>query len=158
MPDLLAGSKVKAIDTPPTVSDSQADLFTFTATTYGVAVTSGTYADCGVAFVAPTTGRVIVKTIGFLRASAAGLGALVAPVIREGATVGSGTVVVAANDMNAIQANGTGSNTDGCRLGAEALIEGLTPGGIYNVRLEHRVNGSGIGTATRRTVIVAPAT
>lgn len=158
MPDLLAGTKVKAIDTPPTVSDSQTGLFTFTSTTYGVSVTSGTYADCGVAFVAPTTGRVLVKTVGFVRASVAGSGSIVAPVIREGATVGSGTVVVPADDMNGIQANGTGSNTDGCRCSAEALIEGLTPGGVYNVRLEHRVNGSGAGSATRRTVIVAPAT
>src|SRR5690606_22742762 len=149
MPDLLAGTKVKAIDTPPTVSDSQTGLFTFTSTTYGVSVTSGTYADCGVAFVAPTTGRVIVKTIGFLRASTAGGASIVAPVIREGATVGSGTVVVPADDMNGIQANGTGSNTDGCRLGADALIEGLTPGGVYNVRLEHRANGSTTATATR---------
>src|SRR5690606_2822805 len=158
MPDLLAGTKVKAIDTPPTVSDSQTGLFTFTSTTYGVSVTSGTYADCGVAFVAPTTGRVLVKLAGYVRSSAANSAALVAPVIREGATVGSGTVVVSGSDLNSIQVSGSGSNTDGHRVGAEALIEGLTPGAIYNVRLEHRVSGSTTGTVTRRTVIVAPAT
>ena len=157
MSDLNAGSKVKGLDTPPTVQDSQSGTYSFTNTSYGVSVSSGTYADCGVVFIAPTTGRVIVKLAAFLRNSTAAQGANIAPVVRTGGTIGSGSTVLAAADATSVQMNGNGSNTDGGRTGVEVLVEGLTPGDEYNVRLEHRVTAN-TGLTTRRSVIVAPAT
>lgn len=152
MPDLLAGTTVKALDTPPTVSDFEGGNFSFTATTYGVATTAGTYADCGVAFTACTTGRAFIHYSAAMVNSGANT-VRIAPVVRTGSTVGSGTVHTSASDDNAILVTGT----DSTRTGVAVLISGLTPGDAYNVRLEHRVGG-GTGTAERRTVIVQPAT
>src|SRR5262245_11900447 len=107
MPDLLAGTTVNALDTPPTVNDLETGVFTFTITTYGVATSGGTYADCGVAFVGPTSGRVVLKWRSTLTNSGAAIGTLISPVVRTGGTVGTGTVVAAASDDVAIQNTGT---------------------------------------------------
>jgi hypothetical protein len=154
MPDLTAGTTVLALDTPPTVSDAQPDSYTFTNTTFGVGTTGGTYADCGVAFVAPTTGRVLVYYDAELsNSSAAPTGSFIAPVVRTGGTVGSGTTVHAASSDEVVAVRGTSAK----RAGAHLFVEGLTAGDTYNVRLEHSVN-TGTGTALRRSVTVAPAT
>jgi hypothetical protein len=152
MPDLLAGSTVKALDTPTTVAADEPDSYTFTNTTYGVGTTGGTYVECGVVFVAPTTGRVVIHTSAQIVNSTTAA-TRVAPVVRTGGTIGSGTVVQAGIDGNAVVVQGTNS----IRLGTSVLISGLTPGDTYNVRLEHRVT-TGTGTASLRTVVVDPAT
>lgn len=158
MPDLLPGTRVRGLDTPPTVQNAQSGTYNFTITAYGVAASSGTHVACGTAFVAPTSGRVKITHVGFIRNGSAGNGALISPVVRTGGTVGSGTVVKAADDVDCIQVNGNGSGTDGVRAGSSVVVGGLTPGDTYNVRLEHRVTPGGTGTATRRTVIVEPCT
>lgn len=152
MPDMLAGSTVRAIDTPPTVEDTQADSYTFTNTTFGIGTTGGTYNDCGVAFVAPTTGRVKIDYAALLSNTGTN-GTRVAPVVREGGTVGSGTIAVASSDANAV----TNAAQFGILAGRALLVEGLVAGSTYNVRLDHRVT-AGTGTAQFRSVIVAPAT
>jgi hypothetical protein len=154
--DLLAGTTVNALDTPVTVSDFQPDSFTFNATTYGVDADTGTHINCGVAFVAPTTGRVIIYYDARVANDTTGQGTLVAPAVRTGGTVGSGTTIVAAADDDAIQIT-TASTTNLVRAGCHRFVSGLTPGDTYNVRLEHRVGG-GIGTLIRRRVTVCPAT
>jgi hypothetical protein len=154
LPDLLAGSTVNALDTPPTVQDAEAASYTFTNTTFGVATTGGTYADCGVAFVAPTTGRVKIDWSAQLDNGTAGIAAIVAPVVRTGGTVGSGTVIHAASLDEMLQVVGTSAHRNGTAI----LVESLTPGDTYNVRLEHRVGSASTGTAQRRIVIVAPCT
>ncbi len=151
MPDLLAGSTVRAIDTPPTVADFQPDGFTFDSTTFGIDADTGTYADCGVAFVAPTTGRVLIHYAAGI-ASTTGV-TMVSPVVRTGGTVGSGSTVVAASSDD--QISHRSSPVD--RFGATTLVTGLTAGDTYNVRLEH-FTSSGTGTLQRRSVIVQPAT
>ena len=154
MPDLLAGSTVNALDTPPTVADFETDLFTFTATTYGVTSTSGTYNDCGVAFVAPTTGRVCLDYACGIRNSTTATTAM-APVVREGGSVGSGTTFLAASDDNGVVI--LPGTFESCFGGRRLLVTGLTVGATYNVRLEHRVS-AGTGTLNRRSVTVSPAT
>lgn len=153
MPDLLAGTTVNALDTPPTVSDTEDGAFGFNSTTYGIDADSGSYVDCGVAFTAPTTGRVVIHTNARLNNDTAALGVSVTPVVRDGSTVGSGTVIVAADDSNRI----TNTGTSPLRMGVTRLVTGLTPGDSYNVRLEHKVSG-GNGDVRNRHVIVAPAT
>jgi hypothetical protein len=152
MSDLNAGSKVRALDTPPTVGNTQAGSFDFDATTYGTDHDAGSYADCGVAFVACSTGRALIWHAAQLDNSTTAA-TRVAPVVRTGSTVGSGSSVVAASDSNAI----VGQGTDAARFGAAVFVEGLTPGDSYNVRLEHRTT-AGTGTVSLRTVIVSPAT
>jgi hypothetical protein len=153
MPDLTAGSKVKALDTPPTVSDVENGTFTFDATTYGTDHDSGTYADCGAAFVACSTGRAMVLWRAQPLNNTGGQSTFCSYVIRTGAVVGSGSSVVAAADSRALEHAGT----DTPQAGTFDLVSGLTPGDTYNVRLEHRVTG-GVGTLLNRSVAVAPAT
>lgn len=152
MSDFLAGQTLTPLHFPPTVQDDQIDSYTFTITTLGVATTGGTYNTCGVAFVAPTTGRVEVFTTALLVNSGANTTAI-APVVREGAVVGSGTTF----DAGDVTKEFATTTAAGGRGEVSHLVEGLTPGADYNVRLEHRV-GAGTGTASRRRVRVRPAT
>lgn len=152
MADLLAGSTVQALDTPPTVADDDNQSYTFTNTSFGVTTTGGTYVDVGAAFVAPTTGRVAIHYGARMVNSTTG-STIISPHIRTGTTVGSGTDVDVADLDFSIAVQGT--NT--LQFGAARYLEGLTAGSDYNVRLEHRVT-SGTGTALRRYVIVTPCT
>jgi hypothetical protein len=148
MPDLLAGTKLLANDTPPTLDDEEPDSFTFTTTTYGVGTTGGTYNDCGRAFIAPTSGRVLLCYNARIVNSGAN-GTFIAPVVRLGSTVGSGAVFLAASDAFSILTVLTSSQRQGCTK----MVDGLTPGDSYNVRLEHRVD-AGTGTALARDIAI----
>lgn len=154
MPDFLAGQTLTPLHFPPTVTNFQAGSFTFNATTFGTDNDSGTYVDCGVSFVACATGRAMVLFGGSTDNSTAGAFTIMAPVIRTGGTVGSGTVFLAASDDEALSVG----DVIAMRLGAPpVLLTGLTSGDTYNVRLEHRVS-AGVGTLLRRRVTVAPCT
>lgn len=151
MPDLTAGSTVKALDTPPAAGNTQADLFGTNSTTFGVQVAIGTYADCAVVFTAPTSGRVMIHFASNLDNDTGSASTQVAPVVRTGGTIGSGSVILAGSLNESIRNVGT----DDRRYGASRLLEGLTPGSVYNVRLEHRVSG-GNGTIQYRHLAVVP--
>lgn len=155
MPDLLPGTTVLGLDTPPTQASAVSGSITATAITYGTAVTSGTYADCAVVFTAPTTGRVKIHTSARLLSSGATSGSLVSPETRAGSTIGAGTIVEAAAD-------GGGASHYGstfARVGVTHLLSGLTPGAVYNTRLLHR---SSVVTETAtfalREIVVEAAT
>lgn len=152
MSDFLAGQTLTPLHFTPTVSNEQAGSFTYDATTYGVDADGGTYVTCGVAFIAPATGRVKIHHAALASNSTTG-STDVAPAVRTGSTVGSGTVFVAASNNNRVTKVGTGA----IRAGVTSLITGLTPGSAYNVRLEHKVS-TGVGTVAERTVVVEPAT
>lgn len=151
MPDLLAGTTVKALDTPPTVQDTQNSSYSATNTAFGVTTTAGTYATCGVVFTAPTTGRVRIE-YGANVSNSGSASTNVAPAVREGATIGSGFLVRAADLADAVRSVGSTDTSQSRSI----LVEGLTPGSQYNVRLEHRVN-AGTGSYQWRNVIVSPA-
>jgi len=153
MADLLAGTTVNALDTPPTVADSVATGFTFTHTTYAI---TGETDTVGVAFMACTTGRANLDYSCSLTNSSVDA-TFMTPVVREGTTVGSGTSFLAASDDNAVVAEPGTASTDVTFGGRRFLLTGLTPGSSYNVRMEHRVAGS-TGTLARRAVTVSPAT
>lgn len=150
MTDLLAGSTVKAGDFPPAQADSQTDSYSATSTSYTTATTAGTYNDCGVAFTAPTSGRVAIHTTARMTNSGAN-GTLVAPQVSSGSTIGAGTVFEAAADAGGV-ANYTGTFV---RVGTTHMVTGLTAGSPYNVILLHRVV-SGTGSFANREVIVQP--
>jgi hypothetical protein len=154
MSDLSAGTTVRAGDTPPAVSDEQSGSYTVTITTFGITAASGSYADCGVAFVAPTTGRVLVTWSGQVANNTAGGACELSPYIREGTVVGSGTAFLASVIDNKTRLV---SYTGGAiqHAGMTMLVEGLTPGDDYNVRLDHRVSGN-TGTFIYRKVAVIP--
>lgn len=147
----LAGQRIRALDFTDGVDNTQADIFTFNSTTFGTDNDSGTYVDCGEAFLAPTSGKVVIAFSADIDNDTAGATTSVAPAIREGGTVGSGATVLAASLDNQIRNVGT----DNIQVGRTLPVAGLTPGDTYNVRLEHRVS-SGIGTLLRRNVSVDP--
>jgi len=152
VPDLLAGTTVNALDTPPTVADGETGSFTFTHTTYAI---TGELATCGVAFVASTTGRACLDYSCNIANSTTATTAMT-PVVREGSTVGSGTTFLAASDDNAVVIL-PGAGGDLVFGGRRLLVTGLTVGASYNVRLEHRVS-AGTGTLSRRAVTISSAT
>ena len=153
MSDLLAGMTATDLWFPPSVDDTQLGSYTITNTAFGVGTTGGTYADCAKAFTAPATGKVKIDYGGQMSNSTTNA-TIIAPVIRTGSTIGSGTVILAASDDYNVQVTGTSSQ----RRGVSLLQEGLTPGTIYNVRLEHRVSLASTGTLLRRYVIISPGT
>lgn len=156
MSDLSAGTTVRAGDTPPTASDAQSGSYTATITTFGIGTTSGTYADCGVAFVAPTTGRVLITWSGQMANSIASSACELSPFIREGSTVGAGTTFLASVIDNKIRLVSSANNSIN-HAGMTMVVDGLTPGDDYNVRLDHRVSGN-TGTFIYRKVAVLPCT
>lgn len=105
----------------------------------------------GVAFTAPSSGSVLVLYSAQLSNSGATATALTTPQVREGSTVGSGTVFYAATTDDMLQNVGTLA----LRMGASVLINGLTPGGAYNVEMLYRVSAT-TGTFLRRQVTVVP--
>lgn len=152
MPDLLAGTTVKALDTPPTVSARGDSSFTATNTSFDVTTTGGTYEEVGVVIVAPTSGRVKIHTSARLLNSSTG-GTLVSPQIRTGDVIGGGTEVQSVGDGHGVSHYGNSF----ARLGATTLVDGLTPGESYNVRLLHRASAN-TATIALRELIVEPAT
>lgn len=131
------------------VTNADATSRTTTSTAYTTTLTPATI--CGVAFVAPPSGKVKILWNAELSNSGASF-SLVSPQVATGGTVGSGTVVLAADDARTINHNGTTSE----RNGAITTCSGLTAGDTYNVALYHRV-GSGTGTFLRREVVVSPS-
>lgn len=149
MSDYLAGQELTALHFPPLETDTQDDSYTFTNTSFGVTTTGGTYNTCGVAFVAGTSGKAVILYGANLDNSGAAAATNVAPHVRTGTTIGSGTDVFAAVLNNCVRNIGTDDRTYGNNL----TLTGLTPGSDYNVRLEHRVSG-GTGTVQYRHVTV----
>lgn len=150
MPDLLAGSIIRALDTPPTVSaESTTAILAFTDTSYA----AGSPA-VGVSFMACTTGRATIQWNGFLDNATSGTGqTYLSWRLGTGSTVGGGTEVLAADDTRCLLMTGV----DQLRNGASYLVTGLTAGSTYNVQLRHK-RITGTGDITWRHVIVAPAT
>lgn len=105
---------------------------------------------CGTAFVAPTSGKVLITWRATLVNSGANYTACSFE-IRAGSTVGSGTVFLASADERTVSTDSTTYEGQG----ASEYVSGLTPGANYNVFLTHRVVG-GTQTVLRRTVGAVP--
>lgn len=153
MPDLLAGSIIRALDTPPTVSDAEPGSYTCSSASYTTATTGGTYADCAVVFTAPTTGRVRIDVAARLDNSTTSITAVAAQT-RTGSVINSGTVIETADTDSGVH----GQGTDDYRQGASHVLSGLTPGDVYNTILLHKAVSGSTGTVSERELIVAPLT
>lgn len=149
----LAGQKVSAADlnalSPPTSATAGSSGYANTASTSYTTLTG----DPGVAFTAPASGKVDVHIRAAMVGEAAGIGAQASFIVRTGASVGSGTTVVAATDDNSISVLGT----DDAEFGQSTLVTGLTPGNSYNVQMVYkRRGGSSNGGFSRRRITVKP--
>lgn len=154
---MASGSKITSLDNPAFANDYEGTDETTITSTYAVGS-----AVCGVAFVAPSSGSVVIHWSARVEVttSAGFIGVTVQ--VAAGSTIGSGTVVAgngAAADNSCIETRrGTGTAAD-TRIQAAMfrIVTGLTPGQSYNVVVMHRgISGATAGTVYERGVMVVP--
>jgi hypothetical protein len=140
-------------------ASSSADETSFQNTTFAPGTTT-----VGVAFVAPPSGKVVVHWSGSMTQSINGGTTILAPEMKTGGTIGSGTLTGgAANGDRALTCSRAVNSAPGIsQLNAAnfAHYTGLTSGATYNVRLLHCVDiavGLATGNILFRQVMVVPA-
>lgn len=152
---------------PPTVTDFQAGAFEIRGDgSWGAGdlVTGGDYSDCGVVFVAPSTGRVAVEFASRMGVSGVTRTVRVEPEIRTGAVIGAGTVVHSPGShgtdyVGIVGSASAGSTTPATRAGSGFVLD-VEPGQVYNARLLHRCSSGGAGSAglqSRRVTVTGVA-
>lgn len=124
-------------------SDTQITNGTTTSTSYTATLTGGIA--CGIAFVAPASGKVEIKNESEINNT--GGYSLCTIRVRTGAVIGSGADVVAVTDDNALFHN------TNIRLSVFNTITGLTPGASYNVQQLFKVT-AGTGTFGKKQLSV----
>lgn len=130
-----------------TVVDATARTTTSTSFT---ATISGSTPEMGVAFVAPTSGKVmIIWTAGMANGSSPNI-AQISPQVRAGSTINSGTIVLAAD-----AARSTLTITSSRHAGVY-ILTGLTPGASYNAVMTHRSFSAGTSSFDGRELTVVP--
>lgn len=132
------------------VSDTENALANVAATAYVETFTTSN-TPASTAFVAPSSGRVLIHNSAYLDNSSAAARTYLSWILRTGAVIGSGTVIQVAADSTAIE----NLSTDDATVGRAYLVTGLTPLGSYNVRQAGRVT-SGTGEFQNRHLVVEP--
>ncbi|HEV2784702.1 MAG TPA: hypothetical protein VGX25_35405 [Actinophytocola sp.] len=139
----LTGDKVVAT---ATVSDTQTTVGTTTSTSFTATLTGGT--TCGVAFVAPPSGQVIVfNTAGMANSEATYT--FTGFEVRTGGVVGSGTVFLAADDTRSLRV----AEDNFIRYTVAHLVTGLTAGSTYNVRQMFRTNAGTLNVSEKHLIV-----
>lgn len=140
-----------------TVADTQNAIALTNVTGYSETFTSSN-TPAAVVFTAPASGAVLIHNNAWLdhRDTGTARRTYLGWIIREGAVIGSGTVVQNAIDANAIHNNDIGE----IQTGKVTLVTGLAPGEEYNVRQAGKVStvaavGSE-GETQNRHLIVEP--
>lgn len=155
-----AGQRLLATDFPAAVSDLHQGTFEISATgDWGnwETVDSGDFDDCGVVFIAPTSGTVRADFHAELNKIGDGGSTLrLCPEIRAGGTIGQGAVVVGANinDGLSIMAGDSSSDSPNTSRAGFMVATGLTPGAVYNARMMHRVSSGTNGIVRMRAILV----
>lgn len=153
MANLHAGTEVLALDFPPAVQAYDAtQIINPTNSNY-----SAGSPQVGVAFTAPTSGRVLV-IIGGAVGNSAGDRIFLSPQVFEGSSA-SGTEILSPSVTS------RGYSSDNVSVGyqygtRESLLEGLKPGQTYYARVMHVVNTGDSGTSTQdiaaRQITIVP--
>lgn len=152
-----SGSKVLSLDAPTVTTDGEPTDESFSNTSFD----SGTNV-CGMTFVAPTSGTVLVLWSCRMNADTGGTNhrVLCSVKVSTGGTIDSGTVVSPASDDSAIESPETAaSGTIGQSRLATAMfrvVSGLTAGATYNVVVQKKAAVSLTGTIFQRDVTVLP--
>lgn len=112
---------------------------------------------CGVSFVAPPSGKVIISVSGFIRTSVVGNQVFLSYEVRQGSTIGSGTVQQAASDTYAVVNSLAVVASGPSELGGShrRMVSGLTAGSSYNARTMHRGTATN-GGVNHRVLLVEP--
>lgn len=142
-------TEAKRLNDLDTLNDVQVTSGTTDSTSYTSTLTGGTA--CGVAFVAPKSGKVLILNNCALFDASGGF-VYCSFAVKTGATIGSGTDVVAASDDNAITSQ---LNFTTMRMGISKLVTGLTEGASYNAQQQFRRQSS-TGTFHSKELIVQP--
>lgn len=130
-----------------TVTDATARTTTSTSFT---ATISGSTPEMGVAFIAPTSGKVlIIWTAGMSNGSPPNI-SQISPQVRTGSTVNSGTIILAADAARSTL------TTTSSRHAGNYVLTGLTPGANYNVTMLHRSFTTGTSSFDNRELTVIP--
>ena len=140
---------IAAINALDTVNGVQSTLGTSGSTVYTATLASGTTAS--VAFTAPPSGKVIVHN---MCASFTSTTAFIhmAFEVRTGASIGSGSVFLAADDSFSARHQ---TNVQTFSVQRSKLVTGLTPGSSYHVRQMFKVS-TGSGSWYDKEIIVEP--
>lgn len=136
----IATSTVTVID--PT-------LRTTTSTTF-TATISGATPEMGIAFVAPTSGKVLVIWTAGMSNNTPPQISQIGFQIRAGSTVNSGTVFMAADAARSTL------TIYSSRHAGNYMVTGLTPGATYNVTMMHRSFTTGTSGFDNRELTVIP--
>ena len=148
-------SDVQRIDSPTavTVQAEELSVFSFTNT----AAQAGT-AVCGLTFVAPPSGKVVVTVSGNISSGQDGNAAILSYEVRTGSTIGSGTVVLGPDYRRAVHSSRAVNTGAVASIGAShaRLLSGLTSGATYNARTMHWINPGGGGTVDARALLIQP--
>lgn len=154
-----AGGTVRVNGTPIGTNPQPVNV---TDTTDQTSVTSTSFiagtTTCGTSFTAPASGKVYVTVSSHAEAQVSGTNVYVGFEMRQGATVGSGTVQRAAStdesvSSGVIVAGATRSRVAGSR---RVLVTDLTAGNAYNVRTMHLSNGGGSCAVFYRELLIEP--
>lgn len=161
---IIPGNRIKAVDLTDefaavnsgalTVMDFVAAVGTTTSTSFTATLTGG--AGAAKAFVAPTSGKVMVEWSSGVYNSTAAQDAWCGWELREGSIIGSGVAPVAylASEERSIR-NKVASTSNDSQFGAPMLVENLTPGDAYHVRMMFKVSAN-TGSFTNKRIIIVP--
>lgn len=151
MPDLLPGTTVLGLDTPPTVyAEDSTDITGFTNTTFAAGSPV-----VGVAFTAPTTGRVKVDWSCRFNPTS-NINVQIGAHVRTGGTIGSGTTVQDALSEKMLESPNVTGTPGRVSAGMYYVVDGLTPGATYNAVVAHRMVSAGSGSLFARSICVSP--
>jgi hypothetical protein len=126
---------------------------TYASGSYGNSLT--TTGIHGVAFIAPPSGKIQIIGRAMGGNNNAGSYTQLDYEVRQGSTVGSGTVVRTTNNNTAgIHQSATASAQGTIVTGG--LFSGLTPGAAYNACLTYATGGAGTASYNRRQIAVYP--
>lgn len=133
-----------------TVPSTENTVGTTTSATYTATLTGGT--TNSPVFVAPASGKVIVSLAAIIFQT--GGNSFMSFEIRTGASIGGGTVFLAAADAHALTA-GVGVLF---RAGDSFTVPGLTPGSTYHARGMYKNDAAGTASFRDKHMIVNPTT
>jgi hypothetical protein len=152
MADLLPGSMILGNDTPPTVSETDTTANNNISNT---SVAAGT-PEVGVAFIAPTTGRIVVHIGGGLRDNGGTNRVFLSLEIYTGSDATGTQIVTASVASNGISSCGVSAGFQ--YVGRTIFEEGLTAGATYYARTVQYVDAGTTADIASRSITVQPAT
>lgn len=149
--DITEAVNDQASSTTTRQKDSAITDGTTTSTTFTNSLT--TTLICGIAFVAPATGSVVVLYQASGRNGTAGAFTIIEFEVKTGSTVGSGSVFRPSDENIASTFQSDSAGQQG-QHGGHDLVTGLTPGSAYNACIVYRVNTASTGTFNRRKITI----